>query len=173
MHGSTTGAETDGRMADATERFQAAARERDLDVEVRRWPEGTRTAADAARAVGCDVAQIVKSLVFMAGDEPVVALTSGSNRVDTGKLAEIVGAPDARQATPDEAREATGFSIGGTPPFGHTGPVRVLIDPDLFEFDEVWAAAGAPDATFAVDPHALQRAAAADEADFTEGRPKS
>lgn len=155
-------------MADATERFRAAARERGLDIEVRRWPEGTRTAADAARAVGCDVAQIVKSLVFMAGGEPVVALTSGANRVDTGKLAEIVGAADARQATADEARDATGFSIGGTPPLGHATPVRVLIDPDLLIFDEVWAAAGTPDATFAVDPHALRQAAGADEADFTE-----
>lgn len=169
MHVPTTGVETDGRMADAVERFQAAASERGLDVEIRRWPEGTRTAADAARAVGCDVAQIVKSLVFVAGDEPVVALTSGANRVDTGKLAEIAGADGARQATADEAREATGYSIGGMPPLGHAGPIRVLIDPDLLVFDAVWAAAGTPDATFAVDPHALQRAAGADEADFTEG----
>lgn len=156
-------------MSDATERFRLAARERGLDIEVRRWPEGTRTAADAARAVGCDVAQIVKSLVFVAGGEPVVALTSGANRVDTAKLGAAVGVDDVRQASADEARDATGFSIGGTPPLGHVRTLRVLIDPELLGFDEVWAAAGAPDATFAVDPGALQRAAAADEADFTEG----
>ena len=92
------------------------------EVEVRRFPEGTKTAEAAARAVGCDVGQIVKSLVFVAGDEPVLALTSGANRVDTRRLASLAGASDARRADPEEARAATGFAVGGTPPFGHPDP---------------------------------------------------
>lgn len=160
---------------DATERVEAAARERGIaSLGVRHWPDGTRTAQDAADAVGCEVGQIVKSLVFMADGEPVIALTSGSNRVDTAKLAAALGAHGVRKADADEARAATSFAIGGTPPFGYPTDLRVLIDPDLLEHDEVWAAGGTPDTTFPIAPTDLQRAAGADPADFTEApRPGS
>ena len=101
-------------MSDAAGRFSEAAAADGLAPDVRRFPEGTRTADDAARAIGCDVGQIVKSLVFVAGSEPVLALTSGRNRVDTAKLAALCGAVDARKATADEVRAATGYAIGGT-----------------------------------------------------------
>ena len=153
----------------AIERFTEAARELGIEPDVRRFPEGTKTAADAARAIGCDVAQIVKSLVFMAGDAPLIAYTSGANRVDPAKLAEVAGASGTRRATPEEARAATGFAVGGTPPFGHPAPVRSFLDPALLAFQQVWAAAGTPDAVFPLTPAELQRATGARTADFTEG----
>ena len=129
-------------MSKAIDRFLDAARVLGHPVEVRRFPEGTKTAPDAARAIGCEVGQIVKSLVFLADGEPVLALTSGANRVDERRLATLAGASGARRATPEEARAATGFAVGGTPPFGHPGPVRTFLDRDLLAFEEVWAAAG-------------------------------
>ena len=153
----------------AIERFTEAAEELGIEPEIRRFPEGTRTAADAARAIGCDVAQIVKSLVFMADNGPTIAFTSGANRVDPAKLAEVAGASRARRATPEEARAATGFAVGGTPPFGHPEPVRSYLDPALLAFQEVWAAAGTPDAVFPLTPGELQRATGALTAEFTEG----
>jgi Cys-tRNA(Pro) deacylase len=154
-------------MAGAIERFVGAARALGLEPDVRRFPEGTKTAEDAAAAIGCDVAQIVKSLVFMADDRPVLALTSGRNRVDTAKLAEAAGATEVRRATPDEAREATGYAVGGTPPFGHVERIRTFVDPTLAAFDEVWAAAGTPDAVFPLAPKDLLRGSGATEASFT------
>ena len=136
---------------------EAAARA-GLAIEVRRFPESTRTAEDAARAVGCEVAQIVKSLVFIADDRPVIALVSGANRVDLDKLAAAAGARSARRADGDEARAATGFAIGGVPPFGHASEAIVLVDRDLERHAAVWAAAGLPDAVFEVTPAALVRA---------------
>jgi prolyl-tRNA editing enzyme YbaK/EbsC (Cys-tRNA(Pro) deacylase) len=153
-------------VASAADRFREAASELGLDVEVVRFPEGTRTAADAARAVGCDVGQIVKSLVFMADDDAVIALTSGANRADTGRLAELLGAGEVRRATPEEARAATGYAIGGTPPFGYPGPVRRVMDRDLLAHDEVWAAAGTPDSVWRVDPRRLVEATGASVEDF-------
>jgi prolyl-tRNA editing enzyme YbaK/EbsC (Cys-tRNA(Pro) deacylase) len=153
----------------APDRFLEAARRQGIEPAVRRFPEGTRTAVDAARAIGCDVAQIVKSLVFMVDGRPVLAFTSGANRVDVEKLATVAGAADARRATPDEARGATGFAVGGTPPFGHPERLRSYLDPALLAFDEVWAAAGTPDSVFPLPPSELQRIAGADPADFTEG----
>jgi prolyl-tRNA editing enzyme YbaK/EbsC (Cys-tRNA(Pro) deacylase) len=144
-------------MSKAIDRFVEAARSLGLEPRVRRFPEGTKTATEAALAVGCDVAQIVKSLVFMAGDRPVLALTSGANRVDTVALATACGASECRRATPEEAREATGFSVGGTPPFGHRVRLRTFVDQDLLGFDEVWAAAGTPDAVFPLRPSDLLR----------------
>jgi prolyl-tRNA editing enzyme YbaK/EbsC (Cys-tRNA(Pro) deacylase) len=158
-------------MSDAAGRFSEAAAAAGLTPDVRRFLEGTRTAEDAARAIGCDVSQIVKSLVFVAGSEPVLALTSGSNRVDPAKLAALCGAPDARKATADEVRTATGYAIGGTPPFGHPTRLRCFADPDLMGFDMVWAAAGRPDSIFPVVPQELIRAAGAQVAPFTETRP--
>ena len=138
-------------------RVADAARAAGLDISVERFPDGTRTAADAARAVGCDVAQIVKSLVFMVDGEPVLALVSGANRVDPAQLGSALGANDVRRADGDEAREATGVAIGGVPPFGHARPVTVLVDRDLLRHDRLWAAAGLPDAVFAVAPADLVR----------------
>ena len=140
------------------DRVTAAAREAGLEIGVRRFPEGTRTAEDAARAIGCSVAQIVKSLVFMADGEPVLALVSGANRVDMNRLATATGATEARRASGDEARTAGGFAIGGVPPFGHPQPLTVLVDRDLLDHDELWAAAGLPDAVFAITPDDLVRA---------------
>ena len=152
----------------AVERFERAARATGLSFEVLRFPEGTRTAADAARAVGCEVGQIVKSLVFMADGEPFLALTAGSNRADPSRLAVVMGADEVRTATAEEAREATGFAIGGTPPFGHPRRLRVLADPDLLRYDVVWAAGGSPDAVFPITPADLLRLSAGEPADFAE-----
>jgi len=150
----------------ATGRFLAAAAERGLTLELTRYPEGTRTAADAAAAIGCDVDQIVKSLVFVAGDTPVLALTSGAHRVDTTALSVLVGAK-VRQADADQVRAATGFAIGGTPPFGHPAPVRTFVDPHLLTFPTVWAAGGTPDSVFPIAPAALVEVTGGEVADFT------
>lgn len=155
-------------MTKAIDRFLEAAAVLGHAVEVRRFPEGTKTAADAARAIGCDVAQIVKSLVFVADGRAVLALTSGANRVDAGRLASLSGAETARRATPEEARAATGFAVGGTPPFGFPEPVRVFLDPDLLRFEEIWAAAGTPDSVFRTNPEELRRTTNAEVGDFRE-----
>ena len=154
--------------SNAIDRFLEAARVLGHPVDVRRFPEGTKTAEDAARAIGCDVGQIVKSLVFVTDGRPVLALTSGVNRVDTARLAELVGAQDARRATPEEARTATGFAVGGTPPFGHPEPVRAFLDPDLLGFEEIWAAAGTPDSVFRTTPEELRRTTNAEVVEFRE-----
>jgi len=153
----------------AVERFEREALDRGLSIEVREFPQGTKTAEAAARAVGCEVGQIVKSLVFAADGTPFVALTSGANRADTSRLAEVLGVSEVRRASPEEAREATGFAIGGTPPFGYPGPVRVLMDRDLLGYEVVWAAAGTPQAVFPIRPDDLLRASGAEPADFKEG----
>jgi prolyl-tRNA editing enzyme YbaK/EbsC (Cys-tRNA(Pro) deacylase) len=152
----------------ALDRFLEAASSLGVAPVVRRFPEGTKTAADAARAIGCDVDQIVKSLVFVVDDAPVLALTSGRNRVDTTKLAALCGGRTARRANPEEVRDATGFAIGGTPPFGHPRPLRCFVDRDLMALDEVWAAAGTPDAVFPLVPDDLARLASATPADLAE-----
>ncbi|HEX6677623.1 MAG TPA: YbaK/EbsC family protein [Actinomycetes bacterium] len=128
-----------------------------LELEVREFPDGTRTAAAAAQAVGCAVDQIVKSLVFVADATPVLVLTAGGNRVDEAKVARQTGAAAVRKADADEARAATGFAIGGTPPFGHPRQLDVLVDQDLTRFEQVWAAAGTPHHVFAITPEALLR----------------
>jgi prolyl-tRNA editing enzyme YbaK/EbsC (Cys-tRNA(Pro) deacylase) len=153
----------------AIDRFRAAVADTGIEVEVTRYPEGTKTAEDAARAIGCDVAQIVKSLVFLVEPDggAVLALTSGANRVDLDKLAAHVGA-SVRRANADEVRAATGFAIGGTPPFGHPQPVRTIVDPLLTTFGTVWAAAGTPDAVFPLTPQDLLRATSGEVADVTE-----
>ena len=149
-------------------RVVAAAAKAGLAIQVERFPEGTRTAADAARAVGCDVAQIVKSLVFMADGDPVLALVSGADRLDPARLAAATGATSVRRADGDEVRAATGYAIGGVPPIGHARSLTVLIDERLLSHDVVWAAAGLPDAVFRVSPLALQAAASAKVASLAE-----
>lgn len=158
--------------SDATERFRTLAASVGVDVAVSEFPEGTRTATDAAAAVGCHVDAIVKSLVFVADGRAVLALTSGGNRIDERRLADATGAAEVRKATADEARAATGYAIGGTPPFGHTGSgvADVLIDPALLAHDEVWAAAGTPSAVFPIAPARLAEVAGARVVDVTEVR---
>lgn len=135
------------------------------EFEVRRFPEGTRTAEDAARAIGCAQGQIVKSLVFEAGGRPVIALVSGTNRLDTNRLAQLAGEPVVK-ADADATRAATGFAIGGVPPFGHAQPLPVYVDRDLLEFDLVWAAAGRPDSVFAITPQRLLEISGGESADL-------
>lgn len=153
-------------MSGAIERFLGAARVQGITPDVRRFPEGTKTAADAARAIGCDVAQIVKSLVFMADSRPVMAFTSGSNRVDERKLATVLDAGQVRRATPEEARAATGFAVGGTPPFGHPERLTCVVDRDLLAWEQIWAAAGTPDSVFQLAPADLLRVTGATPAAF-------
>lgn len=141
-------------------RVQEALARSGLTTSVRRYPEGTRTAADAARAVGTVVGAIVKSLVFMVGDEPLLVLTSGANRVDTVALSRHLGQA-VRRADAEEVRAATGFPIGGVPPLGHPRPLWALADPALMDYHEVWAAAGTPDSVFPAEPRALIRACGA------------
>jgi len=143
--------------ADAVERFTSEAEASGLTVEVHRFPDGTRTAADAAAAVGCGVGQIVKALVFMADVRPVLVLCSGAKRVNEELLSAHLGT-EVRIAAAGEVRSATGFAIGGTPPLGHAVPLRTVVDPHLLEYDEVWAAAGTPDSVFPVSPAALVKA---------------
>jgi prolyl-tRNA editing enzyme YbaK/EbsC (Cys-tRNA(Pro) deacylase) len=153
-------------VAGGVDRFRQEAEARGLSPDIRTFPEGTKTAEAAARAVGCEVAQIVKSLVFVGDGRPLLALTSGANRADPKRLAALAGVSEVRRATPEEARAATGFGIGGTPPFGHPQPLRVFLDTDLLAYEELWAAAGAPDAVFPTTPEELLRATAADVAEF-------
>jgi prolyl-tRNA editing enzyme YbaK/EbsC (Cys-tRNA(Pro) deacylase) len=115
---------------------------------VREFPEGTRTAQDAAAAIGCSVGQIVKSLVFVRGEEPVLVLCSGANTVDAERLG-------LHKADADVVRRATGFAIGGVPPYGHPAPLETLVDEDLLGYDEVWAAAGTPRSVFPLTPAQL------------------
>lgn len=130
-----------------------------LDLEIREFPDGTRTAEDAARAIGVGVGQIVKSLVFAVGDDVVVALVSGPNRLDEGRLAAAAGREGTAVGRVDAARvrEATGYPIGGVPPFGHAGELPTYVDEDLLTYDEVWAAAGTPRHVFGVAPKDLVR----------------
>ena len=152
----------------SVERFREAATALGLQPEILEFPEGTRTARDAARAVGCEEGQIVKSLVFVAGSEPILALTSGPNRADTDRLSALAGGTPVRRAEAEEARRATGFAIGGTPPFGHPSPLRVFCDRDLLGYEEVWAAAGTPRTVFPISPQELLRASGAEAADLKE-----
>jgi prolyl-tRNA editing enzyme YbaK/EbsC (Cys-tRNA(Pro) deacylase) len=145
----------------------AAGRSLGLELAVREFPEGTRTAADAARAIGCQVDQIVKSLVFLADTDPVLVLTSGGNRVDVVKVGRRQAATAVRKADADEVRAATGYAIGGTPPFGHARELPVLVDRHLTGFEVVWAAAGTPRHVFPIAPGDLVRATGGRVADVT------
>ncbi|WP_419919686.1 YbaK/EbsC family protein [Candidatus Poriferisocius sp.] len=152
-------------MADGIERFRAAAGELGVPVALVQYPASTRTAADAAAAVGCDLGQIVKSLVFASPSRLVLALTSGTNQVDTDRLGALVGGRISL-ADPETVRSATGFAIGGTPPFGHVNPLPTWIDEDLLAYDTVWAAAGTPNSCFPIAPTLLATTARAVTAGF-------
>jgi prolyl-tRNA editing enzyme YbaK/EbsC (Cys-tRNA(Pro) deacylase) len=136
-------------------RFEAWLADANSGLAVKQFPQGTRTANDAARAVGCEVGQIVKSLVFVAAGNPVVALVSGANRVDEKRLGAAAGDPVVK-ADAETARSATGYSIGGVPPFGHATEVPVFMDRDLLGYAVVWAAAGRPDSVFEIEPARLR-----------------
>jgi len=136
-------------------RVVEAARGHGLEITPRRFPEGTKTAADAAAAIGCEVGQIVKSLIFGVDDRVVLAYVSGSNQLDEQKLAAAAGGERCHRVDADVVRAATGFPIGGVPPFGHATALDVFIDPDLLGYDEVWAAAGTWHDVFALAPQAL------------------
>ena len=152
----------------STQKVVKAACQRGLAIEVRHFAEGTRTAQEAAQAVGGSLGQIAKSMVFLADGSPVLVLTSGPNRVDTAKVARHVGAGRVRRASAEEVRSATGFAIGGVPPFGHIRPLTVLFDRDLLQFETVWAAAGTPNAVFPIEPQRLAEASGAVVADIKE-----
>ncbi|MFM9119992.1 MAG: YbaK/EbsC family protein [Acidimicrobiaceae bacterium] len=141
-----------------TLRVIAAAREAGLEITTRRFPDGTKTAADAAAAIGVVVGQIVKSLVFGVDNEIVMALVSGSNQLDEKKLAAAAGGSKCSRVDADAVRAATGYPIGGVPPFGHSTQLRVFVDPDLLQYDEVWAAAGTWHDVFGIEPHKLVEA---------------
>lgn len=141
------------------------AAEAGLAVTIRRFPEGTRTAADAARAIGCDVGAIAKTIVLMSDTGPLVAMVSGTNRADYPRVAAAGNVTGVRRADADEARAATGYPIGGTAPWGYPQPVPVLCDQDLLSYDEVWAAGGTPDTVFPVAPDELVRVAGATPGD--------
>lgn len=128
-----------------------------VDVDVVEHPEGTRTADDAAAAVGAPVAAIVKSLVFVVDGEPVMALVGGDRRLDESRLLEAAGGSQVGRADADLVREATGYPIGGVPPFAHRAPIRTFVDPDLLRHDAVWAAAGTPRHVFRITPDDLVR----------------
>ncbi|MBM3718491.1 MAG: YbaK/EbsC family protein, partial [Actinobacteria bacterium] len=130
-----------------------AARASDLRIATRRFSEGTKTAQDAADAIGVTVGQIVKSLVFAVDDEVVMALVSGSNQLDEKKLAAAAGGAKCSRVDADAVRAATGFPIGGVPPFGHSSQLRVFVDPDLLQYNEVWAAAGTWNDVFPIAPN--------------------
>jgi Cys-tRNA(Pro) deacylase len=149
------------------DRVVAAGRDLGIDVSPLTFDEETRTAADAARKVGCDVAQIVKSLVFEADGRPILLLVSGANRVDLAKGAAAAEVDALDKADAHAARAATGFSIGATPPFGHATNIPVYMDADLLAFEEVWAAAGRPDSVFRISPEKLQEATEAAVVDLT------
>ena len=138
-------------------RVAEAARAAGLVIETRRFPEGTKTAQDAATAIGVEVGQIVKSLVFGVDDEIVMALVSGSNQLDEKKLAAAAGGSKCSRVDADAVRAATGFPIGGVPPFGHSAQLRVFVDPDLLQYDEVWAAAGTWNDNFGAAPADIVR----------------
>jgi prolyl-tRNA editing enzyme YbaK/EbsC (Cys-tRNA(Pro) deacylase) len=129
-------------------RFQDQLRERGVDATVQTLPDSTRTAVEAAAAVGCEIGAIVKSLVFVRGEQPVIVLCAGDRRVAADRLG-------LRPASADQARAATGFAIGGIPPLGHSAELDTLIDESLRRFETVWCAAGTPNAVFGVAPEAL------------------
>ncbi len=153
-------------LPSASQRLVEWAASHGLDLDVGVFPEGTKTAADAAAAVGCDVAAIVKSLVFVVDDEPVVALVPGDRRLDLAKLAVAADGVAARRASLDEVRQATGYAAGGTPPFGHG--LRVFADPSLARHNPVWAAGGTPTTVFPISIEDLRRASGAVWAEICE-----
>lgn len=152
----------------SVERVRAALLAAGHPDTIRAFPEGTRSAAEAAAAVGCEVAQIAKSIVFRAGARAVLVIASGANRVDMAKVAAAIGQP-VKRADGAWVRDATGFAIGGVSPLGHIAPPILLLDADLMALDPVWAAAGSPQHVFRTCPAELRRITGAAVAEVKEG----
>ena len=157
-------------MHSSAERFleksEEAEEEHGFTPEMKEFPEGTKTAEDAASAIGCDVGQIVKSLVFETDQDLCLVLCSGSNSADTEMLAVRTNSESVDMASPDEVKEVTGWSIGGVPPL--TSDLRVFMDESLLEYDTVWAAAGTPEAVFSIEPGRLESLSEASVETFCE-----
>jgi prolyl-tRNA editing enzyme YbaK/EbsC (Cys-tRNA(Pro) deacylase) len=164
----------DAPLHPSIQRVLDAAARKGVTLEVTIFDESTHTASEAAAAVGAELGQIVKSLVFVIPTddrpEPVLCLVAGHNRVDIARLAAVASAPDIRRATAREAHDLTGFSIGGIPPIGHQRPVRTIMDPDLGRYPVVWAAAGLATAVFPVPPGTLRILSNATVAPIAEER---
>ncbi|MDF2095027.1 YbaK/EbsC family protein [Aquibaculum arenosum] len=165
---SEAGSDPASDLQPAARRVQEALAAKGLSLEVSTFPAGTRTAQDAAAAIGCEVAQIAKSLIFRArsSNRPVLAVVSGANQADESRLAALLGEEIGR-ANAAFVRERTGFAIGGVPPIAHVEPPVTFLDSDLQTFEEIWAAAGTPNTVFRLTPDEL---AAMTEAPFVELR---
>lgn len=146
-------------MHPSAQKVAAAAQELGLTVEIKEFEQTTRSAQEAAEAIGCQLGQIVKSLCFSVNDQPIMTLVSGVNQLDERKLATWcgVGRKKVKRDSADAVKATTGFSIGGVPPFGHLTPMTIYVDEDLLQFETVWAAAGTPFAVFAIGPNELIR----------------
>jgi len=151
------------QLSSSAKKVQEALKVLGLELQVVELQETTRTSADAARAVGCEVGQIAKSLVFRGQrtQRPILVIASGSNRVNEKRVGELISEPVGK-ADADFVRQKTGFVIGGVPPVGHAEKLEVFIDEDLLRYSEIWAAAGTPNAVFKLTPSDLVR--------MTEGR---
>ncbi|MCP4628055.1 MAG: YbaK/EbsC family protein [bacterium] len=145
-------------ISSSARKVQEALIEYGVSCRVVEMPQSTRTAADAARAAGCQVGQIVKSLIFKGKEtqQPILVATSGANRVNEKKIANLISEPLAK-ADAEFVREKTGFAIGGVPPVAHAQQIQIYIDEDLLQYDEIWAAAGTPEAIFKLTPAELQK----------------
>ncbi|MBT2675809.1 YbaK/EbsC family protein [Streptomyces sp. ISL-14] len=162
---------TDSAGSGANPRFAEALEELGLDElhgRIRRFPDATRTAAEAAAAIGCELSQICKSLIFAADGVPVLVLMDGASRVDVELVRKALGVEQVTRAKADVVRETTGYAIGGVPPFGHRTKTRVLADRSLLDHDVVWAAAGNPHAVFPMAPKDLVTHAGATLVDVRE-----
>jgi len=154
-------------MASGPERLQETLRAMGINTEVVRLSDSTRTAPEAAAAVGCDLGAIAKSLLFMADGEPLLVICGGDRRVDTAKVAALVGASTVKMSSVEDVRRLTGYAIGGVPPLGHTTPLKKLMDDRLLRWPLIYAAAGAHDALFPIDPATLSEKSGALLADVT------
>lgn len=152
-------------MASGPERVQTALHEEGVDAKVVRLSESTRTAIEAAQAMGCEVGAIAKSLLFLADGEPLLVICGGDRRVDIGRIAGLVGAHSVKMAPAEEVRRITGYAIGGVPPLGHVTPLKKLMDKRLLRWALVYAAAGAHDALFPIEPQRLAEVSGATLAD--------
>jgi len=154
-------------LPESVQRVARALKEKGIQTEIRMLEQSTRTAQEAADAVRCAIGQIVKSLVFVADGQPFVALVSGENRADLSKLEDCLRA-QIQRATADQAKEATGYAIGGVPPLGHASKLQVFVDETLLAYDRVWAAAGHPHSVFAIEPAELVRASGGQVVDLKQ-----
>jgi Cys-tRNA(Pro) deacylase len=155
-------------MKPSVERVMGALAAASITTEVKEFAESTRTAEEAATAIGVTVGQIVKSLVFLSGSQPILALVSGPNRASRQKLATLSGAESVVQPDADTVRRLTGFSIGGIPPVGNTSSLPTFCDPDLLQYSVVWASAGTPHAVFSISPSQLVALCEAQVADICQ-----